>query len=101
MNKFLSFGLPVPAAPLAAAVLALCLAILGCDNGTTEPELVALTGTPTISGTAKVGQTLTAAITGLNGTGTPTYQWKVGESMPVLTRIPISRLPVTWARLSP
>ncbi|GHU60965.1 hypothetical protein FACS189445_2130 [Spirochaetia bacterium] len=46
--------------------------------GTTLPE--PLTGTPTISETPGVGQTLTADITGLNGTGTITYQWKRGNT---------------------
>lgn len=36
----------------------------------------ALTGTVTISGTAKVGQTLTAAVSGSNNTGVLSYQWK-------------------------
>jgi hypothetical protein len=35
-----------------------------------------LTGTVSISGTAVVGQTLTADITALNGTGAVQYQWK-------------------------
>jgi hypothetical protein len=41
----------------------------------------ALTGTVTISGTTRVGQTLTATISDdCNGTGTPSYQWVRGES---------------------
>ncbi|MCL2804450.1 MAG: hypothetical protein FWD26_00740 [Treponema sp.] len=39
-----------------------------------------LTGTVTISGTAQVGQTLTANTSGLNGTGAITYQWRRGAS---------------------
>jgi hypothetical protein len=39
-----------------------------------------LTGTVSITGTAKVGETLTADITGLGGTGTVTYQWKQGTT---------------------
>jgi hypothetical protein len=62
-----------------AAVIGLSLA--ACNNGTTggggggDP---ALTGTVSISGTAEVGQTLTAITTALGGTGTITYQWKRG-----------------------
>jgi hypothetical protein len=40
----------------------------------------ALTGTVTISGTAQVGQTLTADTTGLGGSGTISYQWIRGAS---------------------
>ena len=36
---------------------------------------LALTGTVTISGTAKVGETLTASVTDTNNTGTLKYQW--------------------------
>jgi hypothetical protein len=43
----------------------------------TPPEL---TGSVTITGTAMVGQTLTAVTTALNGTGTISYQWKRGDS---------------------
>jgi hypothetical protein len=39
-----------------------------------------LTGTVSISGTAKVGQTLTADTSGLGGSGTVTYQWKRGSA---------------------
>jgi hypothetical protein len=42
----------------------------------TNPELPALTGTVSISGTAEVGQTLTAVTTSLNGSGDISYQWK-------------------------
>jgi hypothetical protein len=42
----------------------------------TDPSLPALNGSVTISGTAAVGQTLTAIITSLSGTGNVTYQWK-------------------------
>jgi hypothetical protein len=42
------------------------------------PVIPLLTGTVTISGTATVGQTLTANTSGLNGTGTLSYQWKRG-----------------------
>jgi len=45
-----------------------------------DPSLPALTGTVTISGTAEVGQTLTAVTTALEGTGTITYQWKRGTT---------------------
>jgi hypothetical protein len=42
--------------------------------------LPALTGTVSISGSAVVGQTLTAVTTALNGSGTISYQWKRGET---------------------
>jgi hypothetical protein len=38
-----------------------------------------ITGTVSVTGTAIVGQTLTANIDGLDGEGTPSYQWKRGE----------------------
>ena len=38
----------------------------------------ALTGTPTISGTVKVGETLTAGVANLNDTTNITYQWCAG-----------------------
>jgi hypothetical protein len=44
------------------------------------PVIPLLTGTVTISGTATVGQTLTADTSGLDGTGTISYQWKRGGS---------------------
>jgi hypothetical protein len=44
----------------------------GGDNGD-DPDL---TGTVSITGTAKVGETLIANIASLDGTGTVTYQWK-------------------------
>jgi hypothetical protein len=44
-----------------------------------DPAKPQLQGTVTISGTAEVGQTLTADTSGIsNGSGTPTYQWKAG-----------------------
>ena len=39
-----------------------------------------LTGTASISGTLKVGQTLTASLTGSNNSGTLSYQWMRGSS---------------------
>ncbi|GHV32618.1 hypothetical protein AGMMS4952_23310 [Spirochaetia bacterium] len=78
MKKLRYFGLPATAA--FAALLALSLVFLGCDNNTTINSTNDLTGKPTISGTAMVGETLTAGITGLNGTGIPAYQWKAGET---------------------
>ena len=43
-------------------------------------ENTALTGTATITGTAKFGQTLTASLESGNNTGTLSYQWKRGGS---------------------
>jgi len=58
------------------------------DTLTTSPELApdnsftfvkaALTGTPTISGTVKVGETLTAGVAQLSDTTNITYQWCAG-----------------------
>jgi len=47
-------------------------------DGTTN-EKPALTGTVTITGTAKVGQTLTVNTSALGGSGTISYQWKRGS----------------------
>jgi len=48
------------------------------NSGTTGDP--ALTGTVSISGTAKVGQTLTANTGSLGGSGTISYQWKRGDA---------------------
>jgi hypothetical protein len=70
---------------LATGLAVIALAVLtGCPNaaGTTsavQPEgtKVALQGTVAINGTAKVGETLSANISGLtNESGTGSYQWK-------------------------
>lgn len=46
----------------------------------------ALTGTASITGTAKFGQTLTATLTGGNNTGTLTYKWyRGGETTEIAT----------------
>jgi len=51
----------------------------GCDDGGGgNTELPELTGTVSISGTAEVGQTLTAVTSTLGGSGTISYQWKHG-----------------------
>ena len=50
-----------------------------------ESALPALTGTVSISGTAQAGQTLTADISGLGGSGTIAYQWKRNESFTIGT----------------
>jgi len=44
----------------------------------TDPRLPQLTGTVSISGTAQVGQTLTANTANLGGSGTISYQWSRG-----------------------
>jgi len=46
----------------------------------TAASLPSLTGTVSISGTTQVGQTLTANIENLGGTGTITYQWRRGTT---------------------
>jgi len=49
-------------------------------NIVTDPSLPALTGTVTITGTAQVGQILTANTTGLGGSGMISYQWRRDDS---------------------
>ena len=49
-----------------------------CDDP--DAGLPALTGTVTITGTAQVGQTLTANTGSLGGSGTITYQWRRGTT---------------------
>ena len=56
------------------------------SNGTASAQLTikapaALTGTATITGTAKFGQTLTASLTGGNNTGTLSYKWYRGDTV--------------------
>jgi uncharacterized protein (TIGR02145 family)/uncharacterized repeat protein (TIGR02543 family) len=48
------------------------------SNPTATVILPPLTGTVTITGTAQVGQTLTANTANLGGSGTITYQWMLG-----------------------
>ena len=43
-------------------------------------ELPVLTGTVSINGIPQVGQTLTADVSSLGGSGTISYQWKRGGS---------------------
>jgi hypothetical protein len=52
------------------------LLVMGCDRS----DIPTLTGTVTINGTAKVGETLTADISKVNGEGTIAYQWLRGEA---------------------
>jgi hypothetical protein len=49
-------------------------------KGPEEPEISPLTGTVSISGTAQVGQPLTANTSSLGGSGTISYQWKRGTT---------------------
>ncbi|WP_461255214.1 beta strand repeat-containing protein [Treponema sp. R80B11-R83G3] len=46
----------------------------------TVPPVSVLIGTPTITGTLFDGDTLTANTTGLNGSGTYSYEWKRGDT---------------------
>jgi hypothetical protein len=48
----------------------------GCKNPSDGGSEDALAGTVSISGTAEVGETLTAVTTDLEGSGTISYQWK-------------------------
>jgi len=52
--------------------------MVGCLEPDSDLELTALTGTVSISGTAQVGQTLTANTSTLGGSGTISYQWRRG-----------------------
>jgi hypothetical protein len=69
-----------------ALVLAFGLVVMGCDDASKTPPPApppppALTGTVSISGTAKVGETLTSDTSALGGTaGTISYIWKQGET---------------------
>jgi hypothetical protein len=67
-------------AVLAAGIAAVLIGFGSCDTGANpaaEDAKEALRGTVAITGTAKVGETLTADISGVtNGTGTAAYQWK-------------------------
>jgi hypothetical protein len=59
---------------MSALVIALGFAISACKEP--KAELPPLTGTVSISGTAQVGETLTAVTTALDGNGTISYEWK-------------------------
>jgi hypothetical protein len=63
---------------MALALLAAALVLTGCPNPVDDDP--ARGGTVSITGTAQVGQTLTAFITALTGqAGTLHYQWKAGD----------------------
>ena len=64
---------------LAGTVMVLGLMFVGCPVNDT-PEIPQLTGTVTVDGDSVVGQTLTANITALGGTGTPSFRWERGTS---------------------
>jgi hypothetical protein len=64
---------------LAALTLVLfAMVVTGCDNPTSEDT--ALTGTVTVTGTAQVGETLTAVTTTLDGSGAISYWWQRSDS---------------------
>jgi len=60
-----------------AAVTIILMSCPGEIPPDVDPEL---TGSVTITGTAKVGEQLTANISNLDGTGTVTYQWRRGNT---------------------
>jgi hypothetical protein len=65
-------------------MLALNLVFIGCDtetNGGGGTDVSELTGSVTISGTAGVGEILTANISGFPSGATPKYSW-VGAGQP-------------------
>jgi hypothetical protein len=63
-------------AALTAGIAAVVIGFTGCSNpSSTETQKEALQGTISINGTAKVGETLSADITGLtNESGNAAYQ---------------------------
>jgi hypothetical protein len=64
-------------AVLASIVLAVAAGCSNPANTAPDGQKEILQGTVAITGTAKVGETLTADITGItNGTGTASYQWR-------------------------
>jgi len=74
--------LPRVGAALLAAIIGTAV-LAGCpQNAEPEPEPPPpeLTGTVTIDGIAQVGQTLTANISYLDGTGAPSFQWQQGTT---------------------
>jgi hypothetical protein len=60
---------------LLPALLAGCEQATDSDDGDGNP---ALTGTVTVNGDARVGETLTANVSALGGEGTVSYQWQRG-----------------------
>jgi hypothetical protein len=60
---------------LAAVIAVTAFAITACSEP--KAEVHKLTGTVSISGTAEVGQTLTADTYDLDGSGKISYQWKI------------------------
>jgi hypothetical protein len=74
-------------------IIVLCSLIMACGDkgggGSATPPSAdpALTGTVSISGTAEVGETLTAVTSALGGSGTISYQWKRNTSSGTTTNI--------------
>ncbi|GHV93918.1 hypothetical protein AGMMS50293_02380 [Spirochaetia bacterium] len=56
------------------------LVLAGCNDDIIDNLFPALEGTVSISGTVAVGQTLTANIGSLQGSGTISYEWKRGDT---------------------
>jgi hypothetical protein len=90
-----------------ACALTFALMFAGCDTDGDEETLPELTGSVSITGTAKVGQTLTASPE-LDGTGTIFYVWNEATrlspskmSSPVQLQLPTSWLPTIRASTSP
>jgi predicted RecA/RadA family phage recombinase len=62
-----------------AALIITGFAMTACNDPEPDPAVTPpLTGTVSISGTAAIGETLTANTVSLGGTGTISYQWKRG-----------------------
>jgi hypothetical protein len=73
-------GLTFAKAGVAAAALSFMMMLGGCPTEADPPGPPALTGTVSISGEPKVTKVLTADITALDGTGTPSYVWNRAEN---------------------
>jgi hypothetical protein len=73
--KFLWPGTALRTAGILAAALALTFA--ACSNSNGGGGDPPLTGSVTITGAAKVGETLTVNTGSLDGSGTISYQWQI------------------------
>jgi hypothetical protein len=73
-------GLTFAKAGVAAAALSFMMMLGGCPTEADPPGDPALTGTVSITGEPKVTKVLTADISALGGTGTPSYVWNRADT---------------------